>query len=400
MKKFFTFCAAAMVAASMFAQTPQTMTCAEAATAAVALPACAGNTSDPVTDDNSILAAITGYITFTNGTVSSGQQTFYMDDVKGSGARTINAYWANLPAEDNVTPFAVGDHVTITGRLFNYKGTTPEIKNADVTIIEREVVSYDTTEISICDAIEIGEALNAGDVSEDYYIVRGVVVTANAYNGTYNNQTFDFKCADNDKILEAYNVSIADTVAVGDTVEVVGRLTNYNNTKIEFNGGKATIVGKAVVYTIECDVKFATATGMALARGAQSQSKYVITGYVDSIVTVYSEQYDNITFFMCDDMAEPTYEFEAYRVKGGADLKVGDRITLTGYIQHYYKAATEELPEVELVETVAGATYVLAPASAIDTIKGDVRATKVLRNGQIYIIKGDMEYNVLGQEAK
>lgn len=378
------------------AQTPTAMTCAEAAAAALSLPACAGNSSDPVTESNSVLAAITGYITNTNGTVSSGQQTFFIDDVQGSGQRTIQAYWANLPEENNGNPLAVGEKVVITGLLFNYRGTTPEIKNADVTVLEHLVVNYDTTEVSICDAIEIGEALNAGDVSEDYYIVRGVVTAANAYNGTYNNQTFDFKCADNNKVLEAYNVSIDDTVAVGDTVEVLGRLTNYNDQKIEFNGGKATIVGKAVVYTVTCNVSFATATAMAFDRGAQSQSIYIITGYVDSIVTPYSEQYDNISFFMCDDMANPTYDFEAYRVKGGADLHVGDKVVVTGYIQHYYKEATEDQPEIDLVETVAGATYVLAPADAIENVKTGSDVEKFMVNGQLYIRKNGVVYTVLG----
>ncbi|MCQ2334895.1 MAG: hypothetical protein MJZ89_03530 [Paludibacteraceae bacterium] len=398
MKKIFTLFAAVVAALSMSAQTPTAMTCAEAASAAAALPACAGNSSDPVTDDNSILAAITGYITNTNGTVSREQQTFFMDDVKNSGARTVQAYWANLPEEDKVTPLAVGEKVVITGRLFNYNGTTPEIKNAEVTVLEHLVVNYDTTEVAICDAIEIGEALNAGDVTEDYYIVRGVAVTANAYNTTYNNQTFDFKCVDNNKVLEAYNVSIENEVAVGDTVEVLGRLTNYNDIKIEFNGGKGTIVGKAVVNTITCNVDFATNTGLALDRGAQSQSRYVITGYVDSISTAYSEQYDNISFFMCDNLAEPTFNFMAYRVKGGADLHVGDKIVLTGYIQHYYKAASETAAEVELVETVAGATYEIAPQSSVESVSIDATAEKFFQGNQLLIRKNGVVYTILGAE--
>lgn len=394
MKKIFTLFAAVVAAMSLSAQTPTAMTCAEAASAAAALPSTDGKGT--LDDTNSTLAAVTGYITNTNGTVSREQQTFYIDDVKGSGAKTVQAYWANLPEEDKVTPLAVGEKVTITGRLFNYNGTTPEIKNAEVTVLEHLVVNYDTTEVSICDAIEIGEALNAGDVSEDYYIVKGVVVTANAYNGTYNNQTFDFKCADNNKVLEAYNVSVADTVAVGDTVEVLGRLTNYNDTKIEFNGGKGTILHKAVVNTITCTVEWATNTGMAFERGAQSQSKYVITGYVDSIATPYSQQYDNISFFMCDDMAKPTYDFEAYRVKGGADLKVGDKVVVTGYIQHYYKAATETEPEVELIETVAGATYELLSGAAVENVKTATKAVKVIENGMLIIIKDGVRYSALG----
>lgn len=396
MKKIFTLFAAVVAAMSMSAQTPQAMTCAQAASAAASLPSTDGKGT--LDDSNSVLAAITGYITNTNGTVSREQQTFYIDDVKGSGLKTVQAYWANLPEEDKVTPLAVGEKVTITGRLFNYNGTTPEIKNAEVTVLEHLVVNYDTTEVSICDAIEIGEALNAGDVSDDYYIVKGVAVTANALNTTYNNQTFDFKCLDNNKVLEAYNVSVPEEVAVGDTVEVLGRLTNYNDAKIEFNGGKATIVGKAPSKEdVFATVAEATAAGMALAASAQSDVKYVITGYIDSIATAYSEQYKNISFFMCDDMSNPTYTFEAYRVAGGENLKVGDMVAVTGYIQHYYKAATDESPEVELIETVAGATYVLLPGVAVEDVKVNVPALKVLENGRIVIIKNGVRYDVTGR---
>lgn len=399
MKKFFTLCAAFVAAMSLSAQTPTPMTCAEAAAAALSLPACEGNTTDPVIDSNSVLAAITGYITNTNGTVSREQQTFFIDDVQGSGAKTIQAYWANLPEEDKVTPLAVGEKVVITGRLFNYRGTTPEIKNADVTVLEHLVVNYDTTEVSICDAIEIGEALNAGDVSEDYYIVKGVAISANALNTNYNNQTFDFKCADNGKVLEAYNVSVEAEVAVGDTVEVVGRLTNYNDLKIEFNGGKAKIIGRAPqTDDIAASVAEAVAAGMALDRSAQSAAKYIITGYVDSIATAYSEQYDNISFFMCDDLANPTFAFEAYRVKGGADLHVGDKVAVTGFIQHYYKAATETAEEVELIETVAGATYVLVSADAIDNVKTGSDVEKFIQDGQLYIRKNGVVYTILGAQ--
>lgn len=384
MKKLFSLCAAVLAAFSMSA-TVTDMTCAEAYAAALALQS--GETG---TDTVSIV----GYVTNTNGNVSRGQQTFWMDDQPGT-TQTFQSYWGNLPADD-LTPLNVGDKVKIVGFLMNYNGTTAEMKNGAVTILERVTITRDTTEVSICDAIAIGEALNADDVSDDYYIVRGVVTAANAYNGTYNNQTFDFKCADDNKVLEAYNVSVADTVAVGDTVEVLGRLTNYRGTKIEFNGGKATIVGKAVVNTITIDVTNATYFGLAFERGAQSQSRYVITGYVDSIVTPYSEQYDNISFFMCDDMANPTYDFEAYRVKGGADLHVGDKVIVTGYIQHYYKEATEDQPEIDLVETVAGATYVLAPADAIENVKTGSDVEKFMIDGQLYIRKNGVVYTVLG----
>lgn len=402
MKKIFTICAAIVAAMSLSAQEATPMTCAEAATKAAELPGTDGKGT--LDDTNSILAAITGYITKTNGTVSKQQQTFYIDDDKSNtGAETIQAYWANLPQEnkDNQdAPLVVGDKVTITGRLFNYNGSIPEIKNADVVVLEHAVVKYDTTEVSVCDAIEIGESLNAGEVSDDYFEVTGVVTMAKEFNTTYNNQTFDFKCADNDKILEGYNVTIVegDEVALGDSVKVLGRLTNYNDTKIEFNGGKAWVLSKGDVKvdTIRCFVDWAAATALALPNGAQSQSVYVITGYVDSIATAYSEQYNNISFFMCDDMENPKYEFEAFRVKGGADIQVGDKVVVTAYIQHYHKDATETDPAIDLAETVAGGTYVFAMEEGLYNTNAAVQTVKTIENGQIVIIREGVRYNAVG----
>lgn len=391
MKKIVTLFAAAFAAMSMSAAITD-MTCAQAYSAALALQS--GETG---TDTVSIV----GYVTNTNGTVSRGQQSFWMDDEPGT-TKTFQSYWGNLPADDQ-TPLNVGDKVKIVGFLMNYGGTTAEMKNGDVTIIQRVSVVRDTTVVDVCDAIAIGEALNSGDVSDDYYDVTGIVTMAAAGNDTYHTQTIDLTCEADNKILEGYNITLQgdDYAAVGDTVRFLGRLTNYNNTKIEFNGGKAWIVGKnANQYEpqiINATVAEAVAAGMELNNGALSLDTFIVTGFVDSIATVYSEQYNNISFFMCDNMANPTYNFEAYRVKGGADLKVGDKVAVKSVLQHYYKAATEDKAEINLIETVSGATYELLPTSALDNVE-TAAAEKFIQDGQLYIRKNGVVYTILGAQ--
>ena len=82
--------------------------------------------------------SVTGYITEVIGNVSRNQQTFWMADTQ-DGGRVFEAYWANLP--EGVSAFAVGMKVKITGNLLKYVNNsgqvTPEIKNADVTILEQ-----------------------------------------------------------------------------------------------------------------------------------------------------------------------------------------------------------------------------------------------------------------------
>ena len=79
---------------------------------------------------------VTGYITEVIGNVSRDQQSFWMADTK-DGGKVFEAYWANLPS--GVSKFEVGMKVKITGQLMKYVKdgqVTPEIKNADVVILE------------------------------------------------------------------------------------------------------------------------------------------------------------------------------------------------------------------------------------------------------------------------
>ena len=166
MKKILTLCAALVAAMSMNAIT--SMTCSEAKNAALALQSGATGTDS---------VAVTGYVTYTNGTVRPSrtdatimQQVFWMDDQKGT-TQTFQAYWCNLPSNEALN---VGDKVTIKGFLMNYGGSTAEMKNGDVVILERAVVHFDTLEISVCEAITEGEALNDREITNDFFTLTAV----------------------------------------------------------------------------------------------------------------------------------------------------------------------------------------------------------------------------------
>ena len=81
--------------------------------------------------------SVTGYITEVISDVSRNLQSFWMADTK-DGGKVFEAYWANLP--EGVTEFKVGMKVKITGQLMKYVKNgevTPEIKNADVVVLEQ-----------------------------------------------------------------------------------------------------------------------------------------------------------------------------------------------------------------------------------------------------------------------
>ena len=104
------------------------VTCAQAVDLTNAL-------ADGATSDETY--TVTGYITEVVGSVSRNQQSFWMADTK-DGGKVFEAYWANLP--EGVSEFKVGMKVKITGNLMKYVNSsgqvTPEIKNADVEILE------------------------------------------------------------------------------------------------------------------------------------------------------------------------------------------------------------------------------------------------------------------------
>ncbi len=103
-------------------------TCAQAADLTNAL-------ADGATSDETY--SITGYITEVVGSVSRNQQSFWMADTK-DGGKVFEAYYANMP--EGTEAFVVGSKVKITGKLLKYVKdgkVTPEMKNADVEIIEK-----------------------------------------------------------------------------------------------------------------------------------------------------------------------------------------------------------------------------------------------------------------------
>lgn len=388
MKKILTLCMAVIAAMGMSAEI-KNMTCAEAAAAAALL-------QDKEEGKDSV--AVTGYVTNTDGKISKGQQTFWMDDVKGS-KKIFEGYWCNMP--EGEAALNIGDKVVIKGFLMRY-GTTYEMKNGDVTILERAVVKIDTIKATVCEAVEECEALADSDNTQDVFIVEAVVTSVLEQNDNYNTQKFNVTCEDNGKDLQAYNVTMKDGyAAISDKVRLTGKLKKLGSTLELVGDGLVLEKGNVQIDTVEVNVAEALAAVKALENGKVSKEVYVITGYIDSISSAYSDQYKNISFYMCDDLKAPAYEFQAYRVKGGQDLKVGDKVAVTGNLQHYYKAAEEDKPEKHGYQTNAGATYEIISETANSNVFVEKeKSVKFVRDGQIYIRKNNVEYTILGTEVK
>ena len=406
MKKIFLFCAAIVAAMSMSAQT--VMTCDDAYNAAKGLAA-----GDTLTDASGVvqIVEVTAYVTNGgNGTLDAqGQQTFYIGATKDEATKTIQCYKCGL--NEGEAAVNKGDKVKVTGKLMRYvnkSGTTDvaELVYATAEVLERITMKTDTIDdLTVCEIIAEGESLNSGTYSQDFFEITSTVDSLTYTSEANMQQTFFFKC-DNGKTLQAYNAAMQDGVlaALGDTVRVLGKVTNYLNKQIEFEGPKAWVVGKAEqpkADTIKVDVAGAVAAGKALDKGQTSVDVYIVEGYVDSIAYKFSESSKNMSFYMGDAADATTYDFEAYKVSTEVDIPLGTKVWVVGNLYRYYKEATTDKPEIDLIEISGGKAYLEDPATGIEQLVSDKNVSlKLIENGQMYIIKNGIRYNVLGAQVK
>ena len=82
-------------------------------------------------------------------------------------------------------------------------------------------------------------------------------------------------------------------------------------------------------------------------------------------------------------------------------MKVGDKVYAVGNLMYYYKAADGDKPEINLIEISKGKVFFQDPTTGVEQVvfEGDM-AIKVLENGQIYIVKDGVRYNLLGAQVK
>lgn len=205
--------------------------------------------------------AVTGYITEVNGEPSRNQQIFWMADTK-DGGKVFNAFYANLP--EGVERFVVGSKVTVTGKLLKYvkEGTTtatPEMKNADVTIIEvgggtvtpdqpvegtPAGTGVESDPYNVAGAITYIQTLSAEDKPEALVYTKGVISEV-VELGTYGSIRFKMQDKNVNNSLLVYYCNNLGNVAfkaqtdlkVGDEVIVCGKVVNYAGNTPEYAPG-------------------------------------------------------------------------------------------------------------------------------------------------------------------
>lgn len=217
------------------------------------------------------------------------------------------------------------------------------------------------------------------------------------------------------KTFQAYMVKTIQPAGVGlkngAKVKVTGYVTNFSGTTPELKDGAVEIVegGEQIVAT-EVTVAEALAAAKALEQNKTSEGVYAITGYISAIAEEFKADKGNMSFWMSDNLNDAAQEFQAFRVSCTEDLaaklRPGAKVKVTAKITHFYQSEKPAegdqpaKPERTIYETVQGGTVELLAVSGVEDVMSNAPAVKFIENGQIYILRNGVRYNLQGQVAE
>lgn len=280
-------------------------------------------------------------------------------------------------------------------------------ENGDEIVLvgDRPFVPAEGDTITCAQAREYALSLGSGEASTMTVTVKGFVTDMFSNGVTFwmDDQRGEAKT------LQAYSCTMPLGVNVVDGTEVyvTGKLKNYNGTPEVDHGTVKVISGAETVTVVAATVAEAVAVAQALEANKVSAETYAITGYITAIVTEYSAQYGNISFWMSDNVNDNGQVFQAYRAQCDAaivdKLVAGAKVKVTDKIKHFHQDATEgddPKPERTIFETNGGGVVELLSGAGVEDIFTNAPAVKFIENGQLIIIRNGVRYNVQGQIAE
>lgn len=262
---------------------------------------------------------------------------------------------------------------------------------------------------NVAAALKVVSALASGEETPTAIYVKGAVKeikqieTAQYGNANYyitddgNNEIYIFQSY----YLGNRKFTADDKLAVGDTVVIYGKFTNYQGNTPETVGKGQTYIYSlnGVTEDITPDTPDTPDTGEAtgdgtkenpynsvaankyassLAANAESENEVYIKGKVVSVKEQYGTQYGNATFYISDD-GKADNQFLVFRAlylnnekyTSGTTLNPGDEVVVCGKVTNYYGNTPE---------TVSGKAYLVSlksnggGTSGGDEDTGDVTA--------------------------
>lgn len=415
MKKFFSFVAAAFVAMTMNAQA---LTVAEAMEIGMALDSMATSEAE-YTVEGYVINAGAFSMTYHN-------QSWYMADDAAAAASDFQAYNCYPIQSGDTLKVLNGDKVSITGKLKKYYNKSAakyiiEFEKANATFIEMapgdHSVVEQVEEATVAQALEIGNALANGGVTEKQYKIRGYVSAvdvkpADAYSEQYKNQSFYVADAQGstastnaDGAFYVYRgkPSTGEAIPYGALVEFTCTIKKYvpsQGDPVIENADQNIVINVLDAPEVEpITVDEAVEIALALGDNETTAQSYNVVGYVAKVYEAYNAQYGNLSLYMTGEaVTEEAYGALQLRrckiAEAEADLIPGDKIMVVGKLtNNFYN-------DKNTAQIYQGQITLEEKLQAIENIVLTEKINKVIVNGELYIVRDGKMYNVNGTQVR
>ena len=257
-------------------------------------------------------------------------------EVEGAEDKPITCYRMKGEGADKLK---VGDTITVTGVITNYKGTIEFEAGCTLdAYIEGEGVKAPEDMGQI---VKEAYALADGKALPYEAILTGKITKINTpYDKGYKNVSVTMVVKGYEKYpILCYRIKGegADNLFIGDTITVRGYITNYKGT-IEYEAGSLLEKVEKTGTEIKApsDVKQILKDAYALKENDSLPYEATLTGIITKVNTPYDAGYQNVTVTIVVDGINE-YPIKCYRLKGSGANKIGkgDTITVTGWITNY-----------------------------------------------------------------
>ena len=389
-----------------------------------------------------------------SGMEGYGNATFYMENVKGANSAddflAFQVMGKNGEKFTDMDAVAVGDFVVVYGELTNYNGTyettnkgsayiwnstnaafaggetpdTPDTPDTPATGTEIKGMKYadayyyeDSDGHGFWD-FDLYVALDEESYEYTYpelYIMVDVAKSKTALNGTYGLYWAGVWMSENDSVVSEEGATTGSL-----TIQNVGNEGQYS-----FKGSFVATNGKTYTFNETVDVwafdydnleeielsestsgtpdtpdtpdtpkdmlTCAEAANIAAAENYKGTADVTVYGFV---VEILKEKVDDKTgrnkqSFWMSDTKGGEHQFQAYYAFVPENFfKVGDQVAVTGILQNYNGT----------IEIADGEAVLLEETTGVEDVVVNKNLLKVVKNGQMYIIRDGKAYNVLGAQ--
>ena len=254
--------------------------------------------------------------------------------------------------------------------------------NKDISLtayFEKE--SSEAYEITCEEAAEIAASLPHNTPTTETYTVIGYVTETDGVISRNQQRFWMADYPDDENVFQCYWGNVTEVMNVGDKVAITGQIMRYNSTYQIKNGDVVRLSSEEVI-SCEKAVEF---VNTYLQNNESSASIYNVVGYVTETDGVISRGQQR---FWMDDIQGGSKVFQCYWGNVSETIKVGDYVSVRGHLMRYNSTA----------QIKNGDVTVLSYGTGVDDVVIHKTFDKILRDGQLLILRGGKTYTIMGQE--